>query len=100
MSMTAQARDSTAGLAMAFGVSLMATVARAETTGVVDARTARELAVISRVLERRLGEMRKSMAMALATNAIPRATPITVGCESPGTKERNHAQKGALASFV
>jgi hypothetical protein len=52
----------TALLAIAFGESLLTASAVARTRGTFDARTAKELAVLSRVLEKRLGEMRSSMA--------------------------------------
>jgi hypothetical protein len=56
----------TALLATAFGVSLFAAHTQAQTTGALDRRTAKELSVLSRVLERRLAEARKSMAWAFA----------------------------------
>jgi len=52
----------TALLAIAFGESLLSASAVARTRGMFDVRTAKELAVLSRVLEKRLGEMRSSMA--------------------------------------
>ncbi len=52
----------TALLAIAFGESLLSASAVARTRGTFDVRTAKELAVLSRVLEKRLGEMRSSMA--------------------------------------
>ena len=52
----------TALLAIAFGESLLSASAVARTRGMFDVRTAKELAVLSRVLEKRLGEMRSSIA--------------------------------------
>ena len=60
--MTDRFESRTALLAIAFGESLLAASAVAQTRGVFNTRTARELAVLSRVLEKRLGEMRSSMA--------------------------------------
>jgi hypothetical protein len=52
----------TALLAIAFGKSLLAACAMARSRGVFHKRTARETAVLSRVLEKRLVEMRSSIA--------------------------------------
>jgi hypothetical protein len=54
---------STALLAAVFGASLLtATAGAAQSTSALDAQRAREIAVLSRVLERRLGDVRRSMA--------------------------------------
>jgi len=68
----------TALLATAFGISLFTAHDAAQATGFLDARTAKELAVLSRVLERRLAEARKSMAWAFAPDpAEPPASALT-----------------------
>lgn len=50
--------DKTARLAMALGMLMLSTDILAEAQAKLDARTARELSVISRVLEKRLSETR------------------------------------------
>ncbi len=60
--MTDRFESRTALLAIAFGESLLTASAVAQTTGAFNTRTAKEIAVLSRVLEKRLAEMRRSMA--------------------------------------
>jgi len=62
--MTGQVKDSKAMFATAFGAMLTAASAMVDAAGAMDAATARELAVLSRVLERRLSEARQSLATA------------------------------------
>ncbi|KPL07438.1 hypothetical protein AMJ85_09555 [candidate division BRC1 bacterium SM23_51] len=69
--MKGKAQDTTATLAMLFGMSLLAADAKAEATGQMDVKTARELAVIARVLENRLGEARKSFVAARTPEPAP-----------------------------
>jgi len=73
--MKAQTQITTATLAVVFGMSLMAADALAEATGKLDVKTARELAIIARVLEKRLGEARKSFTVA-ATSEPLAACPV------------------------
>ena len=54
--------NDTALLATALGGSLLTAGAIDQNTGGLDARTAKEIAVLSRVLEQRLGKMRESIA--------------------------------------
>ena len=56
---------STALLAAVFGASLLtATGGAAPSVRIVNAHQAREIAILSRVLEKRLGDVRRSMAEA------------------------------------
>jgi hypothetical protein len=71
--MIAQVDNSTATLAVLYGVSLLAAESHARTTGIQDKRAARELAVIGRILERRLGMTRESLARALAAAGVAHA---------------------------
>jgi len=75
--MTARMENTTAMLAMVFGMSLFTANAVGEATAKVDARTARELAVMSRILEKRLGETRQSLAAAVLSS--PPARPRECG---------------------
>ena len=60
--MTKRMEGTTAILALAFGSSLLMANTVAQSTGAFDARMARELAVLARVLEKRLADMRMSIA--------------------------------------
>ena len=60
--MNPEVTNSTALLATAFGLLLSGADALHKANAAVDKRTARELAVISRILEKRLANMRDSMA--------------------------------------
>ncbi len=59
--MTPRCEMTTAILAAVVGAALMSNGAERENDRNVDPRTARELAVLSRVLEKRLGEARKTL---------------------------------------
>jgi hypothetical protein len=62
---------STALLAAVFGASLLtATAGAAQSTKTLNAQRAREIAVLSRVLEKRLGDVRRSMAV-VAEGRVP-----------------------------
>jgi hypothetical protein len=66
--------QSTAKLAAAFGMMLMNSEARAQAKEKFDPRRARELAVIARILEKRLGEARSAI-LAFEPNHEP-LTPV------------------------
>jgi len=61
--------NGTALLAIAFGISLLTASTAQGTTGARDAGMARELAVLSRVLEKRLAETRETIAGELTSAA-------------------------------
>ena len=58
-------------LTMAFGATLFSVLNAAKATGKIDPRTSRELAVLSRILEKRLGEMRLSLPAATGRASAP-----------------------------
>jgi len=64
--MIAQADITTAQLAGVFGGMLLAVCGSEAAHAQLDPRTARELAIISRVLEKRLGETRRSIVSAFS----------------------------------
>jgi hypothetical protein len=79
----ARPEDATGMLAAAFGVALLAAAAEAEGEARIDRQTARELAVLARILERRLGETRHSLATSLSA-------PLP---ERVGTATYSHSQE-------
>lgn len=70
--MTERFQDSTARLAAAFGLILSRADAEKEES--IDTKTARELSVLSRILEKRLVDMRGTFAQAVAPTAERHAT--------------------------
>ena len=75
--MSRELERSTALLASVFGASLLTAIAGTEQqfAGTLDARRSREIAILARVLEKRLGDVRKSLADAVGEE-IP---AVTVG---------------------
>ena len=70
--MSGELQRGTALLAAVFGTSLLtATVETARSERALDAHQAREFAVLARVLEKRLGEVRRAMTDVAERNALP-----------------------------
>jgi len=70
--MSRELERGTALLAAVFGASLLTAIGGTEQqfAGTLDARRSREIAILARVLEKRLGDVRKSMA-----DAVGEGTP-------------------------
>jgi hypothetical protein len=76
--MSARFEITTAILAAFFGGALLATNGSGEGKTALHPKTTRELVIISRVLEKRLGEMRKSLVASLPPAASIGASGGTI----------------------